>query len=300
MYRILCIATTLFAVSAFSQEIAITIDDAPAPDSNLFAGEERTQKLIESLKKSDVSDVLLFVKTNNITEHSKKRLEAYVDAGFHLGNHSHNHYSANRKDVDVYLSDIALAHDRLKSFGNLLPFYRYPFLHEGNDRKVRDRIRRFLKSMGYQSGYVTVDNYDWYMDKLLQQALADGREIDYEALKKAYVTILWESIKFYDEVAQQSLGRSPRHVLLLHENDMAALYIGDLISHIRSNGWVIISPEEAYKDPIASSVPDVLYNKQGRVAAIAKSKGWDTKFLRHESESEDFLDNYFKDNGVYK
>lgn len=300
MYRFLCFFITLFTISAHSQEIAITIDDVPRPDSRLFSGEERTQKIITSLKKANVPDVLLFVTTNNIQEKSKKRVEAYVEAGFQLGNHSHSHFSAHRKDIETYLSDIMVARNKLKNFENVAPFYRYPYLHEGNDRNTRDRIRQHLQSIGYRNGYVTVDNYDWYMDRLLQKALSNDKQVNYDALKKAYVTILWEAILFYDEIAHKALGRSPKHVLLLHENDMAALFIGDLIGHIRAQGWQVVSPQEAYEDPIAFTIPDVLFNGQGRVAAIAKSKGWDEKLLRDSSSSEDYLDDYFKDNSVFK
>ncbi len=301
MYRFLCLLITLFTtISVHSQEIAITFDDVPRPDSRLFSGQERTQKLIASLKKSNVLDVFLFVTTNNITEKSKKRIEAYIEAGFHLGNHSHSHFSANNKDIETYLSDISVAHNQLKGFENVVPFYRYPYLHEGKDIKTRDRIRQHLRDMGYKNGYVTVDNYDWYMDSLLQKALANDKQVDYNALRNAYITILWESIVFYDNIAHKTLGRSPKHVLLLHENDMAALFIDDLIEHIRLQGWKIISPQEAYEDPIACTIPDVLFNGQGRVAAIAKSKGWDEKLLRDGGSSEDYLGDYFKNNNIFK
>lgn len=300
MYRFLYFFIIFFVTSAHSKEIAITLDDAPRPDSKLFTGEERTQKLIESLKKVNVTNVLLFVKTINLTEKSKKRLEAYTAAGFYLGNHSHSHFSAHRKDVKTYLADITLAHNQLKRYKNFISFYRYPFLHEGSNRKIRSQIRDHLSSMGYRNGYVTVDNYDWYMDKLLQKALAEGKPVNYTALQKAYIAILWEAISFYDEMAKKAIGRSPKHVLLLHENDIAALYIGELVKHIRAQGWKIISPQEAYEDPIAFTVPDVLYNQQGRVAALAKSKAWDKTLLKHKSESEAYLDSYFKKSGVYK
>lgn len=300
MCRFLCLFISLLTMSVHSQEIAITIDDAPRPDSRLFSGEERTQKLIANLQKAKVPDVLLFVTTNNITEKSKKRVDAYVEAGFHLGNHSHSHFSAHRKDIETYLFDITKAHNELKVFENVIPFYRYPYLHEGKDKDTRDRIRQHLRDMNYSNGYVTVDNYDWYMDSLLQNAIADGKQVDYDALKNTYITVLWESILFYDEIANKTLGRSPKHVLLLHENDMAALFIGDLIEYIRAKGWKIISPQEAYKDPIAFTSPDVLFNGQGRVAAIAKGKGWDEKRLRDAGSSERYLDSYFKENGVFK
>jgi len=300
MHKIFCFIILFATISVHSQDIAITFDDAPRPDSMLFSGEERTRKLIENLQKYHVPGVVFFVTTNNITEKSKKRIESYTQAGFHLGNHSHSHFSAHREDVNTYMSDITVAHNKLKDFDNLVPFYRYPYLKEGKNRETRDRIRQHLTEMNYRNGYVTVDNYDWYMDSLLQQALAKGKNVNYDALKNAYIEILWESILFYDDIAKKSLGRSPKHVLLLHENDMAALFIGDLIEHIRKQGWNIISPQNAYQDPIGFTVPDVLFNGQGRVSAIAKSIGWDEALLRDSGSSESYLDKYFKSKNIFK
>lgn len=283
-----------------AQEIAITIDDAPRKDSKLFSGAERTAKLIENLQQAGVSDALFFVTTQNIDSLSQKRLEAYTAAGFHLANHSHSHQSINRVELDTYLADIDRAHEILTPFANFLPFFRHPFLHHGRPREVRNSVRSHIRMLGYQVGYVTVDNYEWYMDALLQKAIAAGKQIDYDNLRSLYVEVLWEAIQFYDEIARETLDRSPKHVLLVHENDITALFIGDLVKHLRSHGWRIISPQDAYTDPIATTIPDVLFNGQGRVAAIARSKGKKPRDLVHIAEDEVYLDKLFAEKGVFQ
>lgn len=301
MRYLLNFVVILFFVSVgIAQEIAITIDDAPRKDTKLFSGAERTQTLIENLKKAKVPDVLIFVVTKQINENSINRIKAYEKAGFHLGNHSHDHFSANYEDLDIYLENITMAHKILENFDNFVPFYRYPYLHHGNNRETRNRIKSHLQNLGYRIGYVTIDNYEWYMGSLLQNALTEGKEVDYEALKNVYITTLWETITFYDIIARQTLGRSPKHILLVHENDITALYIGELVEYIRSQGWKIISPQEAYADPIASIVPDVLYNNQGRVAAIARGQGWERKRLSHEAENEAYLKALFERQNVFR
>lgn len=274
-------------------EIAITIDDVPRSATRLFTADERTRKLIENLKKAGVPDVLFFVRTSSINEESRKRVDAYIEAGYHIANHSHSHYWARKVDVGTYLADIEKAHDILSPLPGVLPFYRYPFLDEGGSRESRDKIRTFLTELGLKNGYVTVDNYDWHMDLLVQQAVERGQRVDFEALKKVYVESLWKSIVFYDTIAREVLGRSPKHVLLLHENDTVALFIADLVAHVRSRGWKIIAPQEAYQDPISRIVPDVLFNGQGRVAAIARSRGYEKNRLVHESEDTGYLERLF-------
>jgi len=301
MRYLLSFIVVLFSISvSVAQEIAITIDDAPRRDTKLFSGTERTQTLIENLKKAKVPDVLIFVVTQQINENSIKRLKAYEKAGFHLANHSHNHFSANKVDLDIYLEDITIAHRILEKSDNFIPFYRYPLLHHGNTKETRDRIRAHLQNLGYKIGYVTIDNSDFYMDSLLQKALTEGKKVDYAALRDVYIKTLWEAITFYDTIARQTLGRSPKHTLLVHENDITALYIGELVKHIRSKGWKIISPQEAYTDPIASIVPDVLYNNQGRIAAIARGQSWERRRLSHKAEGAAYLEALFERQNVFE
>jgi len=138
------------------------------------------------------------------------------------------------------------------------------------------------------------------MEYLYQQALKDNKKINYDLLQDLYIEHLWKSIQFYENIARKALGRSPKHVLLLHENDLAALFIDDLISFLRGEGWEIISPEEAYKDPIAQHIPDVLMNNQGRVAAIAREKGWAAKDLVPRQEDETYLKEYFQRKKVFR
>lgn len=294
------VVSLLFVSISIAQEIAITIDDAPLRDTLLFSGADRTQLLIDNLIKANVPDALIFVITKNINADSVARLDAYADAGFHIANHSHSHFSANTEDTDTYIEDITRAHEILSAFDNVLPFYRYPYLHQGSDRATRDRIQEHVQNLGYEIGYVTVDNYEWYMDALLQTAVAKGKDVDYEALKDVYIKTMWETISFYDGIAQETLGRSPKHVLLLHETDITAMYIADLVDHIRAQGWKITSPQEAYTDPIASTIPDVLLNQQGRVAAIARGQGWEPSRLKHESEHQAYLDDLFERQNVFE
>jgi hypothetical protein len=130
-----------------------------------------------------------------------------------------------------------------------------------------------LRAMSYKQGYVTVDNYDWYLNSLAINAKKAGQSIDQAALRDLYVEVLAEAVEFYDAIAVKTLGRSPRHVLLLHENDLAALFVGDLVAELRNRGWTIIGADAAYADPIAGIEPDTLFLNQGRVAAIAHTKG---------------------------
>ncbi len=293
-------AVLLLFLSAFchAREIALTFDDAPTPDSALMSGAERTQRLIDALVQSKVPDALFFVKAGNINSQTQQRLAQYAAAGFHLANHSYSHSSASELGPLDYSADVYKAHLLLKSQPHFLPYHRFPYMNYGKDVPAIISVQQSLTELGYKDGYITVDNFDWYIGALLTKAAEDKKTINYERARKFYVDTLYDTIEFYDAIAQKTLGRSPKHVLLLHENDAAALFIGDLITHLRKKDWKIISPQQAYQDPIARNFPNIAFHKQGRVAAIANSKGIPESELRHPSENEEYLNQAFQKAGV--
>ena len=302
-YRLVCgfLLLGLLAPSAFAdaspRQIALTFDDAPREDGAFFSGKERTRRLIEALDKAAVSGAMFFVTTGNAERNDPdfERLRSYESAGHVLANHSHSHLWLHRTATDQYLDDLDHAQSLLESIGTPAAFYRYPFLDEGRAVEKRDAAVAALAERNLRNGYVTVDNYDWYMDALVQRAAKRGDGIDREVLREAYVGVLMEAVRFYDAIGIETIGRSPRHVLLLHENDLAALYIVDLVAALREEGWEIIPALDAYADPIAEEEPDTVFLGQGRVAALAHARGVrSAPDLVHEAEDEAWLEAYFQ------
>jgi peptidoglycan/xylan/chitin deacetylase (PgdA/CDA1 family) len=291
---------SVFLSRTHAQEIALTFDDAPTHDGPLFSGDERTQKILGHLKQGNVDQAAFFVVTSNIEEIGKGRLIKYTNAGHLLANHTHTHQWIHSIGVNRYSNDIRKADSVLRPLKGFAPWFRYPFLDEGRSKPVRDSLRMAVKMLGLSNGYVTVDTYDWYLNGLLRNAKKENKKINFDLLRAVYIEHISKSVQFYDSIARQILGRSPKHVLLLHENDMAASFLGDLIRHLKTNGWKIISPVEAYKDPIASLLPDVLFNNQGRLGAIAREKGIAAKNLIQASEDEVFLDELVKTRKVFE
>lgn len=279
------------------RNIALTFDDATRGDGPLLTGVERTDTLIKALKQADVKEAMFFVTTRNVVsagDNGPVRLRAYTDAGHVLGNHSHSHQWLWRTDTDAYIADLDRAIAFLADFDNVRPYYRFPFLDEGRAIDKRDALRAALDSRELKNGYVTVDTYDWYLVRLADEARRAGADLDLDKLRDLYVDVIVRSTEFYDAMAQQTLGRSPHHVLLLHENDLAALFIGDLVEALRKRGFRIIPSTLAFDDPIAGREPDTLFLGQGRIAALAHEAGWARRDLVSPTEDEDYLRKRFE------
>ncbi len=284
-----------------NKRIALSFDDAPKGDGPVFSGDDRAVELLDALARSNVEEVVFFVTTSHFEKNDgRERVESYAAAGHLIANHSHSHLWANRTDTDQYIGDIYRAEALLDGFDNRRPWFRFPFLDEGRETGKRDAIRAAIADRGLMNGYVTIDNYDWYLDAKWKEAVDAGKDVDVDALQKVYVEMLLGAVNFYNDLAETALGSSPAHVLLLHENDVAASFIDDLVVALREDGWSIIGPDEAYADPIAARVPETLLTGQGHVAALAIEAGVDNRTLTHLAIEEDQIDALLAERDVFR
>jgi peptidoglycan/xylan/chitin deacetylase (PgdA/CDA1 family) len=273
-----------------AKRIALTFDDAPIRDGPLFSGAERASRLIAALKEAGVEQAAFFVTTGHLRAPAdEERIRAYAAAGHLLANHSHGHRRLRRIGAEAYLADLDEASRALARFGPVRPWFRYPFLDEGHDAPTRDAVRAGLRERGLANAYVTVDTWDWALVDLVRKAKEAGKEIDLDSLRALYLETMLSAVDTYDSLARETLGRSPAHVLLAHENDVQALFVGDLVRELRQRGWTIVSPDEAFADPIAAEAPETLHNGNGRVAALAAVRGMDRARLADRYHDEALL-----------
>ena len=297
---LLLLLTLLGAASpaAAQKRIALSFDDVPRAPGPWLSPAERTVALIAALERAGVEQAAFFVTTGNLERAhgagGEDRIQAYVAAGHVIANHSHGHLWAHRTSVADYVADIDRAAAWLQDRPGFRPWYRFPFLDEGRDSaERRDALRAALRERSLTNGYVTIDTYDWFIEDLAEAAVTAGREVDRDALRELYVQGIVEAANFNDALAVETLGRSPAHVILLHETDLAALFIDDAVAALRADGWEIVTADEAYRDPIAQIEPDTLFLGAGRVAAIAHAGGRRARELVSEWTEEEQLTRLF-------
>lgn len=280
------------------QRVALTFDDAPLPDSVIMTGAERTSKIIAAMREGGVEGAMFFAVSSRIDDSSLDRMNDYAEAGHAIASHTHSHPNLHNVGSEAFLEEVETAHGALSALPGFAPFFRFPYLNEGSSVAERDAVRAHLSELGYRAGYVTIDNYDFYIDQLLREAVEQDHEVNLEAVGDLYVEMILGAATHYDAIACEWLGRSPKHVLLLHENDAAALFLPDLIAKFRDAGWAFVSALDAYSDPIAERVPDTLFLGQGQVAALAAIAGAEPTQLRHEGESTEVLRARFEETVV--
>ena len=272
-----------------TRKVAFSFDDSPTSDTAVMSGAERTERIIAALDEGGVTQAMFFSLGSAANTEAEKRLVLYADAGHVIANHSNSHPNLHAVGAEAFATDVRAGHAALKGMPGFKPYFRFPYLNEGRSIEERDAIRRALDELGYDQGYVTIDNFDFFIDRLFRDATEQKQSMNMDAVRDLYVETILAAARHYDGVACTWLGRSPHHVLLLHENDVAALFLGALIEAFKEEGWAIIEAEAAYEDPMASAAPDTLFLGQGRVAALAAIAGAEEESLRHAGENYDVL-----------
>jgi peptidoglycan/xylan/chitin deacetylase (PgdA/CDA1 family) len=159
--------------------------------------------------------------------------------------------------VDEWLADVARCDEAVSEIiEGPVRWFRYPMLHQGDDRSVRDSVARTLAAWGYSNAHVTIDNSEWLLARAYDLAMQAGDQAEAAAIVEAYLDHLREAAAHFRTAGREKFGREVDHVLLLHANAIAARHVGDLIDGLEADGFTIASLEEVLADPIYSRVDE--------------------------------------------
>src|SRR5260370_6995204 len=138
----------MFAAVALT--VALTFDDMPAvalPTSEGCNALRWNQKLLATLERHH-APALGLVNTGKPCD-LEPVLNAWLDAGHDLGNHTFSHRDLNAMSVADFEQDIIRGESPLPHIltarGKTLRYFRYPMLHTGATAQTRDTIANFLR-----------------------------------------------------------------------------------------------------------------------------------------------------------
>jgi peptidoglycan/xylan/chitin deacetylase (PgdA/CDA1 family) len=262
------------------------MDDPQHQETPLLPPRERDLKIRAALDAAKVQ-AALFVTGKRVDDRpGSKLLKAWNDAGHLLGNHTYSHRNLNSDDITAewFTADIAKGEAVVAGRSRFRKLFRYPYLKEGETIAKRDAVRAFLDERGYRVGHVTVDASDWYIDQRLRERLAADPRAPIDGYRDFYLAHVDDRFAYYDGLAAEILGVSPPHTLLVHHSLLNALFLGDLIAHLRGRGVAVIDAEEAFADPLFTRRPATLPAGESLIWAIAKETGRYDDRLRYPGE----------------
>lgn len=293
LFFLLC--SIYFSSSSFAQNVALSFDDGFNPERQPQAALWNKQ-ILSHLKAHNVETIFYATGKNVNSPEGLKLVADWGNDGHQIGNHTYQHYSMHSSKISSqqYIADIAKNETLLQNLPGWTKRFRFPYLKEGKTREKRDAIRDWLSTANYRSGAVSIDSSDWYYNRhyLALSKQQDDKKLN--KLKEAYLEHLWGRAQYYDSLSKKVLNRSVEHVLLLHVNAINAAYLSDVIAMFKSKQWQIISPEQAYADPIYAQTIDALPAGESILWQLGKQNGvenlrYPAEDSRYERDKIDYL-----------
>ncbi len=240
--------------------LLVTVDDLPV--AGRHSSPERraiTQGLLAVLAKHRVPAVG-FVIGQNVREPDDVRLlQAWLDAGHELGNHTRGHLSLTAVTAEAFTADAEQGRAKLQEILDAskrrVRFFRFPFLREGETDGKLDAVRRYLRESGQRNVPVTIDDQDWSFEAPFVAARAAGDRKAMERVGQDYLAALRIEIRNQEELGDKVLGRKGPQVLLLHANEVGSRYWGQLFSWLEETGHRFASADEVLADPVFQDLP---------------------------------------------
>lgn len=244
------------------RQVAITLDDIPGSavvHDACDAGAVRdfNRRMLAALRRERVV-ATGFVVGGSLCEPLRTSvlpglLRDWRAAGHALGNHTFSHPDYNAVSIEGYLEDIARgeaamgAHLPARDSGRRL--FRAPLLHTGDTAEKHARLASHLKSHGYRTGIVTIDNQEWVFATHYMRAKRNGDDARMRRIVEGYIAHLDAAFAFFEAESRAVFGREPPQVLLLHANEINADHLDKVMSMIRRRGYRIVDMERALADP---------------------------------------------------
>lgn len=271
-----CLGLLLIFVTTMGQakQLALSFDDGVNPDLNSQAV-QINQQILQQLKQHQLKSII-YPSVIKIGDSAGLQLVAeWGKQGHQIGNHSELHLNLNKDHISSqqYIAGIQRAEQVFRPLTGWTARYRFPFLKEGNTLEKRDHVAAYLKQHHYQSGAVSIDASDWFYNQKYI-AYQKQRQTQYlEKLKQAYIAHLLDRAAYYDQLAIETLGYSPKHVLLLHVNAINAAFLNDVIQTFQAHDWQLIDSEQAYSDALYQKHAKILPAGESIIWSLAKQKG---------------------------
>ena len=205
-------------------------------------------------------------------EKGRSVIQSWLDGGHVIANHTYTHPHANKLSVADYVADIEKNTAFLSGIEGTTPkLFRFPYLDEGGTLEKRDALREYLRDNGYTNAAVTMDTMDWYIDGRMGDRLKENPDADLSGYRDYYLASALKLAEHYNALAADIGRAGTPHTLLVHHNELNGLFLGDLITHFKANGWELIDAKTTFTNDIFKVQPYTL-NKGRSVLSVMEQE----------------------------
>jgi peptidoglycan/xylan/chitin deacetylase (PgdA/CDA1 family) len=265
-------------LGAQTRTVALTIDDLPFVRSDANGGSLQVvdkqaatanRKLLDALARHHVP-VIGFVVQKSVedlgTSAGTLILRDWITHGFDLGNHSYAHPDFNDLTVQQFEDQITRGEATfvplMKAAGRKPEFFRFPYNHTGDTKEKHDTIADFLAHRGYRLAPCTIETSDWMFNTAYGRMLARHDDTSAARLRAEYLAFTAAQIDYFDGLNKQVLGYDPPQIMLIHDNQLNADVIEDLLAIFEKKRFRWVSLSDAEADLVYHN-PDTFITKFG-------------------------------------
>jgi len=249
----LSLSLALFS-AAPSPQIAFTFDDLPA-HGPLPPGETRPEvaaKILAALRAANLPPVYGFVndQTNEREPGGPAVLQAWLDAGNPLGNHTWSHMNLNQNSLEDFEANVTRNEPLLNRLMNNEDWhwFRFPYLAEGDTPAKHDAVRAYLAQRRYKIAAVTMSFSDYLWNEPYARCMAKADSAAVTQLKTSYLSAADANISYYRQLSHTLYHRDIPYVLLMHIGALDAEMLPKLLDLYRSRGFRFVSLPQAERD----------------------------------------------------
>jgi peptidoglycan/xylan/chitin deacetylase (PgdA/CDA1 family) len=193
-------------------------------------------------------------------------LQAWVDAGIPLANHTFSHIDINSVPLDKYQDDVIRGEKTytrlMRGTGITERWFRHPYTHTGPTAEIKAGLNRFLAGRGYRVAPFTIENSDWIFSTVYAKAKKAGDEPLAARTREAYLAYSDRMVDWFEALAKEDFGRDIPQILLIHSNDLHTDVLDALLTRLEQRGYRFVPLGEAVKDG-AYATPDDFIGTSG-------------------------------------
>jgi peptidoglycan/xylan/chitin deacetylase (PgdA/CDA1 family) len=216
-----------------TREIVLTFDDLPL--EQVFF-----ENIVQALL-THKAPAVGFVIANQINDRYLPHLNAFLNAGFLIGNHSYSHPDLNNVSAEFYVEDLDRADKLLNPLMRGTKYFRYPYLAEGK-WLTKKKILNYLNEHQYVVAPITIDSRDFEFNREFIKYPDRYNPKFLSQLKQRYLKYVWDQT---EKVERSERCNSSKQILLLHANALNSLFLDDLLTMYEQQGYHFIKLGEA-------------------------------------------------------
>ena len=246
-------------------EVAVTVDDlllwdgVPLPPG--YTHHSITESIIGDFGSAGLEGVYAFSCTAPLEDNPANRqvLDRWVDAGHHVGNHTHCHANLNFLSGDQYCDDIAIAETHLADLLDRAPqrLFRYAMDIAGPSEQRRGVVEDFLRESGYRNAPISA----WFDDIPLcfpyYRSIRNKDAGALEQLRTSYVHSAMAELEGHTRLARAVFGRDIPYIWIVHATPLAQDLLGEVLTAMSDAGATFVPLESALDDPAHRALPAV-------------------------------------------